>query len=84
MGPSIQEYILRLVNLAHALEISIYFPYMRIDTLLSKIKQKFVSPKDYADARDKVNELKQTLAGIENWLDESERNYFRKQNHESN
>lgn len=84
MGPSIQEYILRLVNLAHALEVSIYFPYAHIDTLLSKIKQKFVSPKDYADARDKVNELRQTLAGIENWLDESERNYFRKQNHESN
>lgn len=84
MGPSIQEYILRLVNQTHALEISIYFPYMRIDTLLSKIKQKFVSPSDYADARDKVYELKQTLAGIENWLDESERTYFRKQKNESN
>lgn len=78
MGPSIQEYILRLVNEAHALQITIFFPYMRIDTLLSKIKQKIVSPSDYADARDKVYELKQTLAGIESWLDESERNYFRK------
>lgn len=84
MGPSIQEYILHLVNEAHALQITIYFPYMRIDTLLSKIKQKLVSPSDYADARDKVYELKQTLAGIESWLDESERNYFRKQNNESN
>lgn len=78
MGPSIQEYILRLVNEAHALQITIFFPYMRIDTLLSKIKQKLVSPSDYADARDKVYQLKQTLAGIESWLDESERNYFRK------
>lgn len=84
MGPSIQEYILRLVNQAHALQITIFFPYAHIDTLLSKIKQKFVSPSDYADARDKVYELKQTLAGIESWLDESERNYFRKQNHEGN
>lgn len=78
MGPSIQEYILRLVNMTHALEVTVYFPYMRIDTLLSKIKQKIVSPSDYADARDKVYELKQTLAEIESWLDESERNYFRK------
>lgn len=78
MGPSIQEYILRLVNEAHALQITIFFPYMCVDTLLSKIKQKLVSPSDYADARDKVYKLKQTLAGIESWLDESERNYFRK------
>lgn len=78
MGPSIQEYITRFVNMAHALEVTIYFPYMRIDTLLSKINQKLVSPSDYDDARDKVNELKETLAGIESWLDESERNYFRK------
>lgn len=78
MGPSIQEYILHLVNEAHALQITIFFPYMRVDTLLSKIKQKIVSPSDYADARDKVYELKQTLAGIESWLDESERNYFHK------
>ena len=78
MGPSIQEYILRLVNLTHALEVTVYFPYMRIDTLLSKINQKIVSPSDYDAARDKVNELKETLAGIESWLDESERNYFRK------
>lgn len=78
MGPSIQEYILRLVNLAHALEVTVYFPYMRIDTLLAKINQKIVSPSDYADARDKVYELKQILSEIESWLDESERNYFRK------
>lgn len=78
MGPSIQEYILQLVNTAHALEVSVYFPYMRIDTLLAKINQKIVSPSDYDAARDKVYELKQILAEIESWLDESERNYFRK------
>ena len=78
MGPSIQEYITRFVNMAHALEVTVYFPYMRIDTLLAKINQKIVSPSDYDAARDKVNELKETLAGIESWLDESERNYFRK------
>lgn len=78
MGPSIQEYILRLVNQAHALEVTVYFPYMRTDTLLAKINQKIVSPSDYADTRDKIYELKQTLAEIESWLDESERNYFRK------
>ena len=78
MEPSIEEYILQLVNEAHALQFTIYFPYMRVDTLLAKINQKIVSPSDYANARDKVYELKQTLAGIESWLDESERNYFRK------
>lgn len=74
----IEGLILQLVNIAHALEVTVYFPYMRIDTLLSKIKQKIVSPSDYDAARDKVYELKQILAEIESWLDESERNYFRK------
>lgn len=74
----IEGLILQLVNIAHALEVSVYFPYMRIDTLLAKINQKIVSPSDYAAARDKVYELRQILAEIESWLDESERNYFRK------
>lgn len=78
MGPSIQEYITRFVNMAHALEISISFPYARVDTLLAKINQKIVSPSDYAEARDKVYELKEILTEIDEWLDESERNYFRK------
>lgn len=74
----IEGLILQLVNIAHALEVTVYFPYMRIDTLLSKINQKIVSPSDYDAARDKVYELKQILSEIESWLDESERNYFRK------
>lgn len=74
----IEALIMQLVNIAHALEVTVYFPYMRIDTLVSKINQEIVSPSDYANARDKVYELKQIISEIEGWLDESERNYFRK------